>query len=83
MRGDVRNPYATPPRRVMKLRLTMWDNDILSKDDFMGECTVPLGLYILSLSPSLSLSLSRALSLSLARSLSRSLALSLSLALPL
>ena len=37
--GDYRNPHAP----FNKLRLTVWDNDALSRDDFMGECTVPLG----------------------------------------
>jgi hypothetical protein len=60
----------------MKLRLTMWDNDILSKDDFMGECTVPLGIYMLP-PPPLSHTHARARALSLS-SLSLSLSLSLS-----
>ena len=37
--GDYHNPHAA----FTKFRLTMWDHDTLSQDDFMGEITVPLG----------------------------------------
>lgn len=40
--GDYRNPHAA----YTKFRLTMWDSDSLSRDDFMGEIEVPLGVRI-------------------------------------
>jgi hypothetical protein len=42
--GDYRNPHAP----FTKFRMTMWDHDALSRDDFMGEVTVPLGALMSS-----------------------------------
>jgi len=36
--GDYQNPHAP----FTKFRLTMWDHDTLSRDDFMGEVSIPL-----------------------------------------
>jgi hypothetical protein len=40
---DNNGDYCNADAPFTKLRLTMWDHDVLSNDDYIGECTVPLG----------------------------------------
>jgi len=45
LHGGVMNAdgeYDNPEAPYTKLRLEVWDHDVLSRDDFIGEVTIPL-----------------------------------------